>query len=232
MAQARENLIGLRFGYLEVIDYGKIIAKDSRHIRYYYKCKCDCGKIKMVRSDALKKGDTKSCGCWSVKNPPRVLHGYSKTRLYKVFRDMKTRCYNPNSPDYKHYGGRGIKICKEWLEDYKTFKEWAESNGYDEKAPKMQCTIDRIDVNGNYEPSNCRWATPKEQMANKRKLPKKLKYDISILERARNTKSNKAVEACKELGLKYSQLKYALSYYHTTFTKLKNSDSSKDYDIF
>jgi hypothetical protein len=95
-------------------------------------------------------------------------HGLSRTRLYKVFRDMKTRCYNKNSPDYKDYGGRGIRICSEWLNDYLSFKSWAEENGYDEEAPKMQCTIDRIDVNGNYEPSNCRCVSIAIQNKNRR----------------------------------------------------------------
>ena len=81
---------------------------------------------------------------------------------------MKTRCYNSNSPDYKNYGGRGITICEEWLKDYLSFRNWAEANGYDENAKKMQCTIDRIDVNGNYEPSNCRWVSAKIQARNKR----------------------------------------------------------------
>ena len=81
---------------------------------------------------------------------------------------MKTRCYNKNSPDYKDYGGRGIRICSEWLNDYLSFKSWAEENGYDEEAPKMQCTIDRIDVNGNYEPSNCRWVSIAIQNKNRR----------------------------------------------------------------
>ena len=95
-------------------------------------------------------------------------HGLSRTRLYKVFRDMKTRCYNKNSPDYKNYGGRGISICSEWLNDYSSFKSWAEKNGYNEKAPKMQCTIDRINVNGNYEPANCRWVSIAIQNKNRR----------------------------------------------------------------
>jgi hypothetical protein len=82
---------------------------------------------------------------------------------------MKTRCYNKNSPDYKNYGAKGVKICDEWLNNYLSFKKWAEEKGYDENAPKGQCTIDRINVEGNYEPSNCRWITIAEQSRNKRK---------------------------------------------------------------
>ena len=167
MAQSRENLIGARFGKLTVIDYGKVLSKNGKAERYYYKCRCDCGNIKFVRSDALKTGQ-KSCGCILSTNPMGYKHGLSRTRLYKVFRDMKTRCYNKNSPDYKNYGGRGIRICSEWLNNYLSFKSWAEENGYDEEAPKMQCTIDRIDVNGNYEPANCRWVSIAIQNKNRR----------------------------------------------------------------
>jgi hypothetical protein len=168
MSRKRADLTGERFGKLEVIGYGKTIVQDKKHIRYYCLCKCDCGKQKLIREDSLKQGDTKSCGCLLLTNPSVRKHGLSDTRLYKVFRDMKTRCYNSNSPDYKNYGGRGITICEEWLKDYLSFRNWAEANGYDENAKKMQCTIDRIDVNGNYEPSNCRWVSSKIQARNKR----------------------------------------------------------------
>ena len=96
MSQKRKNLIGEKFGKLVVIDYGKVTRKGAKHIRYYYICKCDCGNIKQIREDALKSGQ-QSCGCILSTNPSGLKHGLSQTRLYRVFRDMKTRCYNKNS---------------------------------------------------------------------------------------------------------------------------------------
>ena len=98
-----------------------------------------------------------------------VVHGGINDRLYEVWGSMKKRCNNPNDKSYKNYGGRGIKVCKEWNENYLSFKKWAYKNGYDENAPHGECTIDRINVNGNYEPNNCRWISNAEQQKNKRK---------------------------------------------------------------
>lgn len=95
--------------------------------------------------------------------------GYSKTRLYMVYSLMLQRTENTNDKDYRNYGGRGIKVCDEWKKDFMLFRNWAYNNGYDEKAPKGKCTLDRINVDGNYEPSNCRWVTSKQQANNRRK---------------------------------------------------------------
>lgn len=107
-------------------------------------------------------------------------HGLSKTRLYRVFKSMKDRCFNKNNAYYKNYGGRGITICREWLDDFAAFYNWALCNGYDENAPKGECTIDRINNNGNYEPSNCRWVNNKVQQSNKRSN-KKYKYKNKLM---------------------------------------------------
>lgn len=161
-----KDLAGKRFGRLVAIEYlGK-----SRWL-----CKCDCGNDTIVLSSALVHGSTESCGCLArelrIEGSRKSLttHGKRYTRLYSVWASMKNRCYNPHEKSYRYYGGRGISICAEWLNDFAAFYEWAMSNGYDPNAPKGKCTIDRIDVNGNYEPSNCRWVDMATQNKNRRK---------------------------------------------------------------
>ena len=126
------------------------------------------GKLTVIAYDksGLVTGAVISCGCNLIERNTK--HNFSRTRLYKVFRDMKTRCYNQNSPDYKNYGGRGIKICDEWLNDFTAFNKWAYENGYDENAPKLACTIDRINNDLGYSPENCRWVDIATQNRNKR----------------------------------------------------------------
>lgn len=129
----------------------------------YWNCVCDCGKNFTARADCVTSGNTKSCGCL-VKTTRHIEHGYAKTKLYHVYYSMRTRCYNAKDKSYKHYGARGISIYPAWLSDYKSFHEWAMNNGYREGL-----SIDRIDVNGNYEPSNCRWVDCKTQCRNTRR---------------------------------------------------------------
>ena len=132
-------------------------------------CRCECGKIVEVGGYELKSGNTKSCGCWNkeVRHTNPTTHGLSKTRLYRIWRAMKERCYNPHNKRYKHYGGRGIKVCDEWRNDFMVFREWALKNGYDETAPYGQCTIERVNNDEGYFPFNCVWTTLQEQAWNK-----------------------------------------------------------------
>lgn len=156
----------------------KAIRKEcGGRLRNYYTCKCECENIIDVRCEAVLKGSSKSCGCLQ-KDVARktciernTTHGLYDTRLYTIWADMKARCYNPNSNRYFQYGYRGIKICDEWLKydsenkvniGLINFYNWAIENGYSDEL-----TIDRIDPDGNYEPSNCRWSTPLEQGWNK-----------------------------------------------------------------
>jgi hypothetical protein len=97
----------------------------------------------------------------------REIHNMTDTRLYNVWNNIKRRCYTKTNPSYKYYGGCGVKMCEEWRKSFKSFYEWALNNGYNENAPKGECTIDRIDCKGNYEPSNCRWVSMKEQNLNR-----------------------------------------------------------------
>jgi len=163
------DLAGKRFERLVVIERSETIKYDGG-TRIYWLCKCECGNKKKVRGSHLTSNKVRSCGCLEKENLNNLAfketHGLSDERLYTTWKNMISRCTNPNHVGYKNYGGRGITVCDEWINSLESFYKWAMNNGYEEGL-----TIDRINNDGNYEPSNCRWATYKQQANNKRTSP-------------------------------------------------------------
>lgn len=151
-----KNYIGLKFGKWTVI--GGPIRKQSRVL---WECQCICGTVRFVYQTSLDSG--KSRGCGSHKRMNLKTHGLCGTKLYMIWALMKQRCGNPKNPNYHHYGGRNIKVCEEWEKDYVPFYNWSMSHGY-----KEGLSIDRINVNGDYTPDNCRWTDWETQSNNKR----------------------------------------------------------------
>jgi hypothetical protein len=195
------NLAGQKFGRLTVIKR----AENNSFNRPRWICKCDCGNYSIVSSSHLKSNHTKSCGCLqkeirilsNINNKNGVIHGKHNTRLYRIYENMKQRCYNSNNKDYKNYGGRGITVCDEWKNDFMNFYNWAMENDY-----RDDLTIDRINNNGNYESNNCRWVTVKEQANNRRN-----NHFITY-----NGKTQSITKWSNELNLSKAMLYYRLNH--------------------
>lgn len=161
------DLTGEKFGKLTVIKFSGV--NDNK--RALWECECSCGSKpnKIYIGKYLRNGDTKSCGCLLQDTlfKSRITHGATRnrtnTRLYSIWTGMKNRCLYPSQKEYHNYGSRGIKVCEEWMNSFEEFQNWALHNGY-----KYNLTLERKNVNGNYEPSNCCWITQKEQLYNTR----------------------------------------------------------------
>jgi hypothetical protein len=187
---ARPHLTGQKFNRLYVTCfYG------SEHGSRCWVCRCDCGVLVVVSTYKLLSGAKQSCGCLQkeVTGARRRTHGKSRTPEHKVWDDMKARCLNPNATGYADYGGRGIKVCDRWLNSFEAFL-------HDMGQRPTGTSLDRIDVNGDYEPGNCRWVSWKEQQRNKRST--KL---VTV-----NGVTASLAEHCERTGMRYGTVLWRL----------------------
>ena len=186
------QLDGKRFGRFLVVK-----RVESEKGRSLWLCRCDCGKEKIVIGYKLTSGHTISCGCAGREHSrdAKIKHGDAlstkRERLYNIWAAMKRRCYNPKCDAFPYYGGKGITVCKTW-HDYKKFKKWALENGYAENL-----TIDRLDANKDYTPSNCRWITKDANISRAKSKPNKLRERAFLLYK----QGMKQKDVCKELGI-------------------------------
>ena len=193
------DITGQKFNNLTVLER----VSNTRKGAAQYRCICDCGNETVVRAYNLKSGAVKSCGCLR-HNSQTVTHNMSHTKIYRIWAGIKNRCYNKRASAYKRYGGRGIKMCDEWLGSFEAFYEWATAKGYEEGL-----TIERIDNDGDYCPGNCKWIPLPEQALNRRR-----NRSISYTGETHNL-----AEWCKVLNLPYSRVHTRINKLGWTFEK-------------
>ena len=196
LSREREDLTGQRFHKLVVLSSAQDHIKPNGYRVAQWNCKCDCGNLTVVDGTSLKNGHTKSCGCLQGDHHMDSSHIDGRSRLYRIWQNMKQRCYNPNNDNFQNYGGRGVLVCDDWKESYIKFKTWALNNGYQDTL-----SLDRIDVNGNYDPLNCRWSTVVEQ-ANNTRTNRNITYNNETLTLS---------QWRKRLGFKRGVLEYRLN---------------------
>ena len=197
MPNLAKDLIGEQFGLLTVIER----AENASNGNARWKCRCQCGNEVIAVGSHLKAGSVKSCGCLPTSG--RLKHGGSNTVLYKKWKSMIRRCEDPSRPCYHNYGGRGIKVCPEW-HDFTNFREW-----FNQTCNDSNLTLDRIDVNGDYCPENCRWVDYITQNRNRRN---NIKYEM-------NGEYRTLGEWCELLNLSYPAIYRRIHVTHWSFGK-------------
>lgn len=189
----KKEMVGKTFSDWFVLQETNKRKKHNETI--YYLCKCKCGRIQMVDGYSLRAGISKYClSCKNRKNSKNSFR-YKSIRIYNIYQGMISRCYNTKNKSYKNYGGRGIKVCSEWLNNRMLFYEWAINSGY-----KDNLSIDRINNDGNYEPCNCRWAT-RQQQGNNTRQNRHITY---------KGKTMTLAEWARALNMSQAKLKYRL----------------------
>ena len=196
-ASNRKDITGNRYGMLVVLGY-----ESTRKCGAYWLCRCECGQEKAIRGASIKNGSIVSCGCYGRYRGIR--HGLSRSTEKQIWEHMIARCENPNEPGYELYGGRGIRVCDRWRN---SLADFVADMG---RRPSRSHSIDRKNNDGNYELSNCRWATPKEQVRNR-----------SITLRIEHLGESKPLaEWCEQFGLDYEAVYYRMRRGYTPETGL------------
>lgn len=195
--ELRDKYVGKKYGKLTILSVCRENGETMGD------CLCECGNISHTYINKVVHGAISSCGC----EKGNIKHRGNNTRLYSIWQGMKNRCLNPNASNYKYYGGKGVKICDEWIEDFEKFQKWSLSNGY-----RDNLTIDRIDVNGNYEPSNCRWVTMFEQNN---------EHKSRVYEIKHNNEVYSLKEFCSIIGISYPKIQTQLYRGKTTIEEIE-----------